>query len=67
MRFLGSGLCWRSVSSEIVHWDTSPAASEYQAWLHDVRCDEPDGYIYYAWAWADDTSVVWLPLVTHDE
>jgi hypothetical protein len=51
---------------EVVTWDSTPATGEYHVWLYDVRCDEPSGYIYYAWAWADDTSVVWLPLVNRD-
>ena len=51
---------------ELVHWNSTPASGDYHVWLYDVRCEEPGGYIYYAWAWADDTSEVWLPLVTRD-
>jgi phenylpyruvate tautomerase PptA (4-oxalocrotonate tautomerase family) len=37
---------------EMVHWDSTPASGGYQVWLDHVRCDEPSGYIYYAWAWS---------------
>jgi hypothetical protein len=51
---------------EVVHFSSTPASGEYHVWLHDARCEEPDGAFYYAWAWADDTEVVWLPLVLRD-
>ena len=51
---------------EVVHFSNTPASGEYHVWLNDIRCEEPGGYIYYAWAWADDTEVVWLPLVIRD-
>jgi hypothetical protein len=37
---------------EVVAWDSTPATGSYNVWLYDIRCDEPTGYIYYAWAWA---------------
>ncbi|MGD8472955.1 MAG: S8 family serine peptidase [Anaerolineae bacterium] len=51
---------------EIVNFSSTPATGEYHVWLYDVRCSEPAGYIYYAWAWADDTEAIWLPLVLRD-
>ena len=51
---------------EVVGWNSTPASGTYQVWLYDIRCDEPSGSIYYAWAWADDTSVVYLPLAFRD-
>ena len=51
---------------EIVHFNSTPSSGEYHVWLYDVRCSEPAGYIYYAWAWADDTEAVWLPLVLRE-
>ena len=51
---------------EMVHFSSTPASGVYHVWLYDVRCSEPAGYIYYAWAWAEDTSEIWLPLVIRD-